>query len=175
MTESDLRAVAETYGKMAQARDRLRAQRRPHAVLNVLAETVRYAGMLSNVPSTFHTELRLEYAEDGLSAQLHWLGTALRLVVHEEPHWIFPDDYDLDVLYEDFACTRLVAWQPAGETERVAGEILFFDHGEVHLTGCFSDQHAEVLTEYHQIVDELFEWMVKKFRPRVERECERDC
>lgn len=174
MNEGDLRAVADAYGEMAQARDRLRAQRRPNAVLNVLAETVRFSVGLANVPEAFLRELRFEYSNDGLSAQLHWLGTALRLVVHEEPHWISPDDYDLDVLYEDFACTRLVAWQPAGETERVAGEILFFDHGDVHLTGCFSDQHAEVLTEYHQVVDEMFEWMVKKFRPRVERKFERE-
>ncbi len=170
MNEHDLRAVAESYGKIVVHRDRLGAQRRPHAVLTALAETVRYAGMITNVPKTFRDELRFKYAEDGQSAELHWLNTSLRLVIHEEPHWIFPEDYDLDPLYHDFACTRLVAWERVGETERVAGETVFFDNGEVQLTGCFSDQHVDVLTEYHQLVDQLFEWMLKEFRPRVERE-----
>jgi PAS domain-containing protein len=169
MDERDLRAIAETYGKIVTSRDRLRAQRRPHAVLTALAETVRYAGMLSNVLRTFRDEVRFEYAEDGRSADLHWLNTSLRLVLHEEPHWIFPEDYDLDLLFHDFACTRLVAWTREGESDRVAGEVLFFDNGEVRLTGCFGEQHVDVLTEYNQVADELFEWMLKEFRPREER------
>ena len=170
MNEREIRRIADTYGKMATPRDRLRSQRRPHGVLSSVAETVRFAKQLNMLPLAFREELSFEYAEDGVSAELQWFKATMRLVVHEEPHWIFPEDYDLNPLFHDFACTRLVAWAREGESDRVAGGVLFFDNGEVRLTGCFGEQHVDVLTEYDQVADELFEWMLKEFRPRVERE-----
>lgn len=169
MNERDLRAVAETYGKIVTSRDRLSAQHRPNALLSTISETVRFANLITGVPRAFREELRFEYDEGALGGELFWLNTKLRLVVHEEPHWIFPEDYDLEPVYHDFACTRLVVWEPAGDTENVAGEVQFYDNGEVLLTGCFGDQMAETLTDLNQVVDVLFEWMVKEFRPRKER------
>jgi hypothetical protein len=170
MDEKDLRKVADWYGKTSTIITQLRAQRRPHAVLSTIFETIKLANRLSNVPRAFREELTFKYSADGLSAELGWLNATLRLVVHEEPHWIFPVDYELESDYHDFACTRLVAWESSGESEQVAGEILFFDNGEVHLTGCFGNQRIDVLTEAHQVVDQLFEWLLQEFRPRVGRQ-----
>lgn len=59
MNESDLRAVAETYGKIVSHRERPRAQLRRNAVLNVLAETVRVVGKAGGGREAVRAELDL--------------------------------------------------------------------------------------------------------------------